>query len=340
MGVHKLSDGRWFLEHRVEGKKRREYFGRGLQAEAAARARFSELELRPYGQVRRKSGPTFREVVRAYLLDRQESLADSTIAGMLPKIESIYLPALGDILATNVNETRIRQYVDERCRLVKRTTVHRELSDIRAILNWAVKKRVIASNNMAGATFPKRDDERIRPPSSEEVKRILEHSPDHLRRCLLIGWFCGLRMGEELFSLKWHAVDWDRQQLFIVSADKGGLPDRPVPIASIFLPHLAKWFAEDGEKDDLHIIRWNGKRIYKIKTAWAKAKAKAGITRRLRPYDLRHSFATDLMDAGADCNTVGDLMGHKDKSTTAYVYNHVSASRSRAVIEKRKSILE
>jgi integrase len=338
MAVHQLKDGRWYIEYRrpSDSKKVREYFGRGLEAEVAARDRFGQLDVRVH--VTDAGGPPFIDVVRAYLNDKAQSLTDTTLAGMVPKIKAVYLPLLGHILATSITEARIRQYIDERLKVVKRTTVHRELSDIRAILNWAVKKRIIMSNNMAGATWPRRDDERIRPPAQEEIKAILTHAQPHLYRALVLAWYCGMRVGEELFSRRWQDVDWDSQTFFVISAQKGGLDTRRVPIATELIPKLLQWYIEDGEKSDLHIIRWHGKRVRTLKTAWKRAKQRAGITRRLRPYDLRHNFGSSLIDSGVDPQTVGNMMGHKDKSTTMYVYRHVTDEGQRRAVEKIKSI--
>lgn len=339
MSVHQLRDGRWYVEYRRpdSNKKRREYFGRGLEAETAARERFAQVGVRTYGFDTPATGPTFIDVARAYLQDKAQSLTATTLAGMIPKIKAVYLPTFGHLLASNVTESRVQQYIQNRLQTVKKTTVHRELSDIRAILNWAVKKRIIPVNPMIGATWPRRDDERIRPPSADEVRAILAHAQPHLARALSIAWYCGMRVGEELLSRRWQDVDWDSQLLYVVSAQKGGLDTRRVPIASELWPRLLQWYIEDGEAD-LYIIRWRGKRVSTLKTAWKRAKKKAGITRRLRPYDLRHNFSTSLMDAGVDPQTVGTMMGHRDKSTTLYVYRHVSDAGQRRAVERIKSI--
>jgi len=341
MGVHQTPDGRWYIWYRDRetGKGKKEYFGHGLQAEASARNRFSDLGIRGYSKGERPSVPTFIEVVKAYLSDKAESLSSSTVAGMVPKINAIYIPEFGRLAATSLDENRLRQFIDKRVKTVKRTTVHRELSDIRAILNWAVKKKILIHNPMVGLTFPRRDDERIRPPSAGEIRAIMEHAQEHLRRSIIIGWYCGLRMGEELFSRKWSDVDWEARTIYIISAEKGGLDTRRVPLANELCSVMLRWYANDGENDRLPIIHWRGKRIAKIKTAWRKALTKAGITRRIRPYDLRHSFCSDLLDSGVDPQTVGNIAGHKDKSTTLYVYHHTTSEGQRKAVEHRRSIL-
>ena len=341
MGVSCTPDGRWHIVYRDRETKKlkKEYFGRGVQGEVAAKNRFDTLNIRQYGRSPERYAPTFKDIVKSYFRDKQESLTKSTIDGMMPKVLSIYLPMLGHYVADRIDDERIHAYISERLKKVKRTTIHRELSDIRAILNWAVRKRIILSNPMVGVTFPRRDDEHIMPPSVDEVRRLLEHSQEHLKRAIIIGWYCGLRMGQELFSRRWHDVDWDNRTLYIVSAEKGGLETRRIPISSELCPLLLKWYADDDEDDDLPIIHWRSKRISKIKTAWNRAKSMAGIKRRLTPYSIRHAFVSDLIDASGDAKTVGAMAGHKDISTTMFVYHHTTSDRQRRIVEQRQSIL-
>lgn len=60
---------------------------------------------------------------------------------------------------------------------------------------------------------------------------------------------------------------------------------------------------------------------------------RAGITRRIRPYDLRHAFATEAIAAGADIGTVAKLMGHTDMNMILKHYQHVLSSQKRAAVE-------
>ena len=81
-------------------------------------------------------------------------------------------------------------------------------------------------------------------------------------------------------------------------------------------------------------ISLTGSPAASMKTAWATAKRLAGIKRRLRPYDLRHAFATPLLDKGADLKSVSEMLGHKSIETTLKVYQHTSKELHRLSIDK------
>ena len=90
---------------------------------------------------------------------------------------------------------------------------------------------------------------------------------------------------------------------------------------------------------DDYIVTYNGKRIASLKKSWKNAKEKANITRRLRMYDLRHSFATKLLDNEADLKHVSLLLGHKSVQQTVDTYQHKSKKLSSAAVKKLPSVL-
>jgi integrase len=277
MSVHKDRRGSWFVQWRDKktGKLRHKFFGKGPEGEARAREEWARLGVRRWGTSARRQSPEFIEVVRAYLRDRQHDLEESTLAGMIPKLNGVILPALGHLPVAQMDEACIQGYITARASRVKRVTIRRELADIRAILNWAVKKKIILENPMAGVTLPRNDSERIRPPSADEIRAIIEASPHHLKRALIISWYIGLRVGEELLTRRWHDVDWGNQIFFVESAKKHGLDTRRVPISEEIYPLLLQWFIEDGEDGELHIVTWKGRPVKKLKKAWATAKKKS-----------------------------------------------------------------
>lgn len=203
----------------------------------------------------------------------------------------------------------------------------------RAILNWAVRRKMIAVNPMAGYEMPTRDDEVVLPPSQEEIERIISCSPPHLQRAMLLSYFLGLRPGAvELLSIKYSQVNWSAMTLTVISAKKGGVERREVPIHQS-LP-LREWYEADGEKVDAHIITWKGKPVKSLKKAWNTAKQAAGVSdRKLTPYNLRHAFVTTLLHAGVDIHTIANISGH-DVRTMLKHYAHAMDDVRQSAIDK------
>lgn len=336
MSVSRLPDGRWLVQHEPgrdpdRPKSRKRYFGRGPGAEAAARAWNEEIH-RKAPQV---SSPRFVAICNDFVAAKASTLAATTMARLLVRLRGTILPEIGQAYATEITPAWLDRYASARVKDgVKRTTVHREISDIRSILRWAEKRRLIASNPMAGFEMPRRDDARISPPSEAEFRAILACAVPHLQRAMLISWYTGLRPGiEELLSLRWDAVDMVGGLLMVVSAQKGGLPRRMVPLHRELIEHLRRWYQEDEAAGHGYLVHYNGGRVNSLKTAWKNAKRRAMVTRRLRLYDIRHACATNLLAAGANLKAVSEILGHASPDMTMRVYQHVSDDLRRQAID-------
>lgn len=336
MSVHQRKDGRWFVQYREGEKLKREFFGRGLDAEKKAIERNNALNLHEYrtGNDERKLSPTFSELANAYLESRANYMQPSSLSALLYKLESVISPELGHIQVAQITHYRIDQFVAKRLKAgKKKTTIHRDLTDIQAILNWGVKRKFILRNPLIGYEKPKRDDEIIQPPSQDEIKSILKHSPAHLVRAINICYYTGLRPGvSELLGLKWDDVDLTAGTIFIRSAQKNGLKFRVIPLHPSFCLQLESWKKEDVELKCGFIIHYGGKRIDSLKKSYASAKKKAGVTRRLPLYSLRHAFATTLLQNNADLKATSELLGHSRPDTTMRVYQHVRPELHRDAI--------
>lgn len=172
----------------------------------------------------------------------------------------------------------------------------------------------------------------------EELTAIINCSAPHVRRAIILFASTGIRPGpKEGFSLRYSDCDFFRKTITIRAAEKGGPPVRQVPISSSFMAHLLQWREEDKEGGITcgFIIHYHGSMVQSIKKGWGEAKRRAGITRRLRLYDIRHKFATDLLTTiGVDVKTVSKLLGHKSAMTTVQVYQHVEDRHGREAVER------
>ncbi len=333
MSVEQLSDKRWICRY-PKGKDvsrpttNKKYFGRGPGAEQRANAFNEFLGLGAHAP---ESSPLFAELAAAYLSSKKSSLAPSSLVNIVGKLEKTILPLMGSEQAHNLTPSRLDEYVRVRSRVVKNTSVHRELSDIRAIILWSVKRNLIASNPMSGFDMPKRDDTEIQPPSVAEFDAILACASPHVKRAMLITRHVGLRPGkEELFCLTWDSFDVINRTLTVVSARKGGIPLRIVPLNNVIFDYLNKWYEEDS--GDGYIVHYHGASVLKINKAWAAAKRRAKVRRKLPVYSLRHMFVTQLLERGADIKSVSELAGSSPEIIMRW-YQYVSTDLKRKTID-------
>lgn len=355
MSVQKTTDGRYYVPFRKgrdpeRPNATRRYFGRGEDARKAAEAWAETLPDRR--QADANAGQySFSQLANEYLAAKMASMSETDMDNTIRKLKSVISPKIGHLAATSINSSRLDRYVSDRLqetaktyigkgrykdtgRQIKKTTVHRELCIIRAILNWGVRRRILSVSPMAGYEMPRRDDQIVLPPTQDEFAAIIKHAAPHCRRMIIISYYTGLRPGrEEAYSLKWEHVDLKAGTITIVSAKKGGIPLRVVPINQEFDSHLQEWKKDDIKDKINHLIHWHGRPIKtSMKTAWAAAKKRAGITRPIRPYSLRHKTVSDMLAGGADVGSVAQIVGHKDPQMTLKVYQQTTTvSKQNAV---------
>jgi integrase/recombinase XerD len=146
---------------------------------------------------------------------------------------------------------------------------------------------------------------------------------------LRVSELCGLELG-----------DVNLEAGYVRTTGKGR-KTRLVPIGAVASDWMRRWLAEGRPalpraRAGRALFPGRGARpltrqgFWKLLGAWARA---AGIRRTVSPHVLRHSFATHLLDHGADLRSVQAMLGHADLSTTQ-IYTHVARERLRGVVEK------
>jgi integrase/recombinase XerD len=202
-------------------------------------------------------------------------------------------------------------------------TVVAEIAALRFFFLRVLKRRDMKED----LPYPKR---RRRLPvvlSPEEVQRLIAGAKNLYHRTMLLTLYgAGLRRSE-LCQLKVSHIDSPRMVLR-VERGKGGV-DREVPLSPTLLTALREYYRWmrpqtylfPGTKDG-----WRADKPITSKVVWEAvrfAARAAGIDRRVSPHTLRHSYATHLLEAGADLRTIQVLLGHADLSHTT-VYLHLS----------------
>lgn len=154
---------------------------------------------------------------------------------------------------------------------------------------------------------------------------------DHLKPMVLLSMNTGLRRGE-MFQLTWPCVDLANASLKVVGKTSKRLKTRYIPLNAEAIGALRGWKAQQESADGLVFRGRDGKPFSTTKTAWLAVVKKARIES-FRWHDLRHHFATRLVMAGVDLNTVRELLGHSEIAMTLR-YAHLAPEHKAAAVAR------
>jgi site-specific recombinase XerD len=218
------------------------------------------------------------------------------------------------------------------------STVARKLAAIRSLYDFLVRSERVAQNPADLVSSPKRKQKLPRVLSVEQARSLLERIPASTplelrdRAMLELAYSCGLRC-EEIVNLDRGALDREGERVRVVG--KGGR-ERLLPVGEPALRALERYEAKgrpaleaDASEPALFLSK-SGRRLSNSDVTrrlglWVREAALAGG---ISPHSLRHSFATHLLEGGADLRTIQELLGHSSISTTQ-IYTRVDAARLR-----------
>lgn len=311
---------------------------------------------------KKKPAATLREFLGDYY--RDWALADMrTGKKRIQEIESHF----GEFLNKSLGE--ITPWLIEKWRLQERkagkkpATIHRNETTLKAALSKAVQWGVIeqhpldalkpiSADDNAVIRFLSGGEEQALFKAMDERERkirggrergnawredrgyeMLPETPpggfaDHLKPAVLISLHTGLRAGE-LLSLTWRNVNFHTKTLTVSGENAKSRKIRHIPLNAVALDALARW-----KKQSAGEYVFPGKaegRCYNIpKKPWAAVLEAAGV-QNFRWHDLRHTFASKLVMAGVDLNTVRELLGHSDIKMTLR-YAHLAPEHKAAAV--------
>ncbi len=242
---------------------------------------------------------------------------------------------------TGLTRTTVRAYLVALCEEgYSKRSAARKLSSLRSFFNYLVSRSVIPSNPADGVRAPKLEKPLPKFLQVDEVGRLLDAAGGGdlwgLRDRAIIEtlYGAGLRVSE-LVSI--DEVDLDLGN-GLVHAKGKGRKERLSPLGRSAAEALGKyldarrrWGAARGPAA---FVNRRGERldVRSIRRLLAKYQARAGLGRRISPHVLRHSFATHLLDRGADLRVVQDLLGHASLASTQ-IYTHLTAERLKTAYE-------
>ncbi|MDP3428778.1 MAG: site-specific tyrosine recombinase XerD, partial [Desulfomicrobium sp.] len=215
---------------------------------------------------------------------------------------------------------------------LKNTSMARNLSSLRGFFEFMVQERIIPSSPAALLDSPKLVRKLPEVLSRSEVTALLARPimTDRLgfrdRTMLELLYACGLRVSE---MVTLAVPDFDPQAGLLRVLGKGS-KERYVPLhdsaVGFLMAYLRQWRPLLGPKADTVFLNRSGlglsrQGVWKLLRRYA---LEAGINRPVSPHTLRHSFATHLLEGGADLRTVQILLGHSDIMATE-IYTHVQS---------------
>jgi site-specific recombinase XerD len=217
-------------------------------------------------------------------------------------------------------------------------TVARKLAAVRGLFDFLVRTERVGQNPADLVSSPKREQKLPRVLTGEQARSLLERIPARTplelrdRAMLELAYSCGLRC-EEIVNLDVTSFDFETEQLRVLGK---GSKERLLPVGEPAQRAL-RGYLERGRhalvtdpRESALFLSKSGRRLSNSDVTrrlglWVR---EAALAAGVSPHSLRHSFATHLLEGGADLRTIQELLGHASISTTQ-VYTRVDAARLR-----------
>jgi integrase len=316
MGLYRRGKFFWF-SITYQGKRIQESLktdNRKLADKLYAKVLTDIVEGRYFDSVKAKS-TTFEEMTNKYLKERAHS-RDST---SIKPLHAFFTGLMISQMTTKV----IAEYRNMRLQSVKPATVYQELAFLRRMFNVAIKEwEWFKDNPVSRLSFSVGNrNARARWLTLDEEKLLLEKAinPVWLRSLLMVALHAGMRRGE-ILDLRWQNVDLSKRLIRVVRSKNG--ERRTIPMSSTLLNLFKDMTVRDISGRVFPISKSS------VRHAFDQVVEKAGLED-FRFHDLRHTFATRLVQNGVDLFKVKELLGHKTITMTMrYAHHYPESLRS------------
>lgn len=248
---------------------------------------------------------------------------------------------IGSTEIEQIDYLYLRKYLAElKERGLASRSIARRISTLRSFFKFLTREGYLKSNPILSVSSPKLDKHLPLFMTEEEVVKLIESAfmkegtgVRGLRDRAILETFysTGLRISE-LVSLNIRDFDFISG---IIKVMGKGKKERIVPIGEVAIAALRKYLKARKKESEAVFLNKNGGRITArgVRGIVDKYINRAGISPGVSPHTLRHSFATHLLNRGADLRTVQELLGHANLSTTQ-IYTHLTTEKLKSVYDK------
>jgi len=231
----------------------------------------------------------------------------------------------------------IRKYLSYLHRKDRKSSIARKVSTLRSFYKYLVREQIISSNPAKAVATPKAEKPLPTALTVDEAFRLMESPKEKERlrdRAILeLLYSSGLRVSE-LVGLDGNHLDLE---LGIVKVMGKGRKERIVPVGKKAMEALKAYLyhRDHVEANAPIFLNTRGGRLTSrsVGRLVKKYSRQSGVFRKISPHSLRHTFATHLLDAGADIREIQEMLGHTSLSTTQR-YTHVSLGKLMEVYDK------
>ena len=266
-----------------------------------------------------------------YYLRMERAMSQNTVASYCSDVEkflAFYGGRIEDVGAPDVQE-----YLSSRDSLAERSQA-RVLSSLRSFFDWLVLENVLKDNPCDKVDGPKIGRYLPNVLSEDEVVRLIDSVGVSVwqgvrdKAILEVLYGCGLRVSEAV-GLKVSCVFL--KEGFVRVIGKGN-KERLVPLGEMAVEAVEAYLdvrpePADAESSDAMFLNRYGRPLSRVSmfTMIKRQALAAGIAKEISPHTFRHTFATHLLEHGADLRVVQEMLGHESISTTE-IYTHVDSS--------------
>lgn len=273
-----------------------------------------------------------------YFLKKELNYSDYTIKNyQLDLTDFFKYVSKSNIDFLNIKNTHVRGYLKylDTCNL-KNTTISRRISALRTFYNYLLEKGLVKSNIFLNVKNPKLEKKLPNYLNYTEIEELLAsidtRTDEGLERRLLIEMFysTGCRVGE-MVNVKISDIDFYNKTIKVMGK---GSKERIVYYGDYASKYLEDYLKNKDKKGYLFTNKRGEKlTIEEVEYIVRDIMKHISIKTHVTPHTLRHTFATHLLNNGADIRTVQELLGHANLSTTG-IYTHVSSDRLKDVYFK------
>ena len=266
-----------------------------------------------------------------YYLRMERAMSQNTVASYCSDVEkflTFYKGRIEDVLPADVEE-----YLQSRNALSERSQA-RVLSSLKSFFDWLVLEKTLKDNPCDRVDAPKIGRYLPDVLSEEEVVSLIDSvqldtwQGARDRAILEVLYGCGLRVSEAV-ALQISCIFLDEGFIRVIGK---GNKERLVPIGEMAVEAVKAYMdvrpdPYDSVSSDLLFLNRFGRSLSRISmfTMIKKQAVAAGIRKEISPHTFRHSFATHLLEHGADLRMVQEMLGHESISTTE-IYTHIDNS--------------